>query len=75
MIVNVRAIGILKKYICKEESQIEIKKDISLRDLKRITGIPQNLSIGFVVNNLAVDQNYQIKDKDIITFVMLVCGG
>jgi len=75
MIVNVRAIGILKKYMSKEESQFEIEKVTSLRDLKRIIGIPQNLPIGFIVNGLAVEQDYKFKDKDSITFVMLVGGG
>ncbi|MBA7556329.1 hypothetical protein ES705_49031 [subsurface metagenome] len=68
MIVNMRAIGILKKYMSEEESQIEIKKGTSLRDLKKIIGMPQNLPIGFVVNGLAVGQDYQIKHNDAIVF-------
>jgi len=75
MIVRVSALGNIKKYIPQDEKEIEVEQGITLRKLKSLAGIPENLAVGYVVNGTAVGQDYAVSENDTVLFVMLVGGG
>jgi len=75
MKVNVKVVGSLKRYTPREEFQVEVKEDTKLKDLKTLVGIPPGHPVGYVLNGLAVDQDYQVHHQDTVLFVMVVGGG
>lgn len=75
MIVRISALGNIKKYIPQGEKEIEVEQGTTLRKLKGLAGIPENLAVGYVVNGTAVSQDYKVSENDTVLFVMLVGGG
>ena len=75
MIIDLNVLGSIKKYIPEDLKQIEIDEGTTIKQLKVKAGIPQNLAVGYVVNGMAVNQDYVIEQNDDVTLVMLMNAG
>ncbi len=73
--IKLKALGYLIKYIPQGEKELVLDETTSLKKLKIKIGIPQNCSIGYVVNGIVVKEDYVLNNGDHITFVMLISGG
>ena len=74
MNITVSATGILKQYI-PAKKQIVIPVAITLRDLSRLLGIPEKLTMTYTVNGKISQENSTISDNDEVRLLMIAGGG